>query len=81
MTTYYANMENIMYMERDNLTGDKQKEKHKTQLQSFDKEFVLASLKAYCVKKSTERSIELAKEVFKSGQDLGEVLGRMGFTV
>lgn len=36
-------------------------------MQLFDKEFVLASLKTYCVKKSTEKSIELAKLIYKNG--------------
>lgn len=53
MIEYYATMENIMYMEKDNQTGQNSKEKHKTPMQSFDKDFVLASLKTHCVKKST----------------------------
>ncbi len=67
MIDYYSSMENMMYMERDNSSNPKSQEKYKTQLQSYDKEFLLSSLKNYCVKKSTEKSIELAKLIYKNG--------------
>lgn len=70
MNEYYASMENIMYMERDNSTSQKSKDKHKMAMQSFDKDFVLASLKSHCIKKSTEKSIELAKLIFKNGENV-----------
>ncbi len=54
-------------------------DKHKTQLQSYDKDFVMASLRNYCVKKSTEKSIELAKMIFKNNENVEDVLKNMGF--
>lgn len=72
-------MENIMYMEKDNSTNQKSKEKHKIPMQSFDKDFVLASLKSQCIKKSTDKSIELAKLIYKNGENLEDVLKNMGF--
>lgn len=78
MSDYYSSMENIMYMEKDNSLSLNSKDKHKTQLQSFDKEFVLASLKNYCVKKSTEKSIELAKLIYKNGENVEDVLRNIG---
>lgn len=49
-------------------------------MQSFDKDFVLASLKAHCIKKSTEKSIELAKMMFKNGENSQDLFRNMGFT-
>ena len=79
MTDYYSSMENIMYMEKDNSMSLKSKEKHKIPMQSFDKHFVLASLKSHCIKKSTEKSVELAKLIFKNGENIEDVLRNMGF--
>ena len=79
MTDYYSSMENIMYMEKDNSMSLKSKEKHKIPMQSFDKDFVLASLKSHCIKKSTEKSVELAKLIFKNGENIEDVLRNMGF--
>jgi hypothetical protein len=60
-------MENIMYMEKD--AEKDSKDKHKMAMQSFDKDFVIASLRMHCIKKSTDNSIEMAKMIFKNGEN------------
>ena len=57
----------------------KDKDKHKVMMSTFDKEFVIATLKRHCIKNSTERSVEMAKMIFKNGENEKDVLRNMGF--
>lgn len=54
------------------------KDKHKFPMQSFDKGFVIASLRADCIKKSTERSVEVAKMIFENKENQKDVYRNMG---
>ena len=47
-------------------------------MQSFDKDFVIASLRADCIKKSTERSVEVAKMIFENKENQKDVYRNMG---
>lgn len=58
MVEYFVSMENIMYMEKDTEKG--KHEKHRMAMQSFDKDFVIASLKRHCIKKSTDNSMTIS---------------------
>ena len=78
MIEFFSSMENIMYMEKD-VGNCSSKDKHKVAMQSFDKDFVLASLRMHCIKKSTDNSIQMAMMMFKSGENEEEVFRKMGF--
>ena len=78
MVEFFSTMENIMYMEKD-MSNSSNNDKHKVVMQTFDKDFVLASLRMHCIKKSTDNSIQMAKMMYQNGENQNDVFRRMGF--
>lgn len=50
-----------------------------TTMKSLTKSDILMMLRQYCVDRSVKSSIKLAHEIRKNGEDVEEVLKKMGF--